>query len=163
MTKNDSGVKFYIASQEKPVAPSTSESDLQAKLDAAEHELAEVKAAAGRKAQDADRLVQEWQEKAKGHGDRATDLESQLQKAKAEYADFVQASERTVKQYQQERDGLQAKLDTLTKERSDLQAKMDGFRPLPTDALDRLKAVKGIGDDLAQKALDALTAEGGQK
>ncbi|WP_412027025.1 hypothetical protein [Deinococcus yunweiensis] len=32
-----------------------------------------------------------------------------------------------------------------------------GGQMLPDDALERLKAVKGIGDELAKQALDALT------
>lgn len=43
MTKNDSGVKFYIASQEQPASAAPVDSGLQEKLDAVTRELDQLK------------------------------------------------------------------------------------------------------------------------
>ncbi|MVN88773.1 hypothetical protein GO986_18705 [Deinococcus sp. HMF7620] len=51
-----------------------------------------------------------------------------------------------------ERDTALADVATLTQERDEARAKA-----LPADALERLKGADGIGDKLAQKALDSLT------
>lgn len=50
----------------------------------------------------------------------------------------------------QERDGWKARAEAA-----------EGQQGIPADALDRLKKVDGIGEKLAQKALDALTAQEG--
>lgn len=84
-------------------------------------------------------------------------LKVDLDKVKAEYQDFVQASDRTGKEYQAERDALQARI---------IELEAIANKPaLPMDALARLEAVNGISKALAQKALDALTApaEGGEQ
>ncbi|MFW8628567.1 hypothetical protein [Deinococcus sp. ME38] len=74
---------------------------------------------------------------------------------------FVQESERILLPFAgeggQEEDGLGC-LRRLTTELTERRAAQSGTG-LPTDALDRLKKVDGIGDKLAQKALDALTAQ----
>lgn len=50
-----------------------------------------------------------------------------------------------------------------TEERNQLQKQLADTQALPTDARDRLIAVKGISDALADAALAALTAKGGEK
>lgn len=74
---------------------------------------------------------------------------------------FVEESERILLPFAgeggQEEDGLGC-LRRLTTELTERRAAQSGTG-LPTDALDRLKKVDGIGDKLAQKALDALTAK----
>lgn len=84
-------------------------------------------------------------------------LKADLDKVKAEYEDFVQASDKTGEQYQAERDALQTRV-------AELEA-VANKPALPMDALARLEAVNGISKVLAQKALDALTApsEGGEQ
>ena len=58
-----------------------------------------------------------------------------------------------------ENETLRTDLEKVTKERDDLKASA-GAVVLPEDALKRLVTVDGIGEKLAQKALDALTAKG---
>lgn len=53
---------------------------------------------------------------------------------------------------------VQQLIDANTQLKSDLDAAL--ANTLPEDALKRLVSVDGIGEKLAQKALDALTAKG---
>lgn len=57
-----------------------------------------------------------------------------------------------------EHEETQQQLAALTTERDALKKQLADAKPIPEDALARLEGVKGIGKDLAQKGLDALTA-----
>lgn len=138
---------------------------LQGRLEELQRELDEVRAAAVRKAQDADRLVQQWHEQAKLHGDRATDLEAKLDaasqalnRAKSENVSLQTNMDNTQKGYADYHAETQEQLAALTTERDSLKKQLADSKLIPEDALARLEGVKGIGKDLAQKGLDALTA-----
>ena len=64
---------------------------------------------------------------------------------------------------------LQTQVDTLTKERDDLKKELDDLKEnppaaqvagaIPADARERLTTIQGIGEKLADKVLEVLTAE----
>lgn len=89
---------------------------------------------------------------------RLDESDSALAKVKAEYADFVQSSDRTSRQYQKERDDLQVKLTEMESRANDLQKQLDKAKIIPGNAAELIASVKGISDDMAQKALTALTS-----